>query len=819
MKTKPNLSINLKVGRVTPCAPQLAIRFPNGAHGVTRPTNPRSSWPRCPVAGRGFLLASAIFLAAASICFGQPVITNQPATQATTPGATVTFDIGAKGTAPLAYQWQKNPGNGFSDLADRTNAALVLTNVQPWDACDYRVVVTNLTGARTSAVARLYVMRPALVTTNVVLDNFDDNKLTGWTPGSSGDVKLTETNQQLKVWGYWPGRQTAVDEWCKGWIYRNWNLADGQTLEWRVDLVGMNEHTSAADIEPGYWGTISSYIFLKARDWISIVKLSDGLTVFSWDLVVVKNTNVVLALAMSRMRADLVLTARVLDKDNHNAVLYERRIVDTPEIDRSLTTAEVLALSGDPGPFGPDVKRAPLTSGDSLNLMGVQLTDGTRPAAEVIYDNLELWTSLVPVTRYVDVNSTNPTPPYTTWLAAATNIQDAVDVALAGDEIVVTNGIYATGGRAVGTNLLVNRVAVDKPLTVWSVNGPEFTIIQGYQVPGTTNGDGAIRCVYLTNGASLSGFTLTNGATRGEDGYWVDQDGGGLWCESTTAVVSNCVVTGNSARSAGGGASGGWLNHCTLSGNSADIGGATSGVTLNNCTVTGNSALLGGATFDSALNNCIVYFNTAAAGANYGLWSTLNYCCTAPLPADGVGNITNAPLFADYAGGNLRLQSNSPCINAGRNAYAPGPTDLDGLPRIVSGTVDIGAYEFQGPGSMISYAWLQHYVLPTDGTADATDADADGHTTWQEWRCLTDPTNALSVLRLLSATRAGTNVAVSWQSVPGVNYFLERSTNLWASPPFTLLAPNISGQPGTTSFTDTNAATFTPLFYRVGVGN
>ncbi len=181
------------------------------------------------------------------------------------------------------------------------------------------------------------------------------------------------------------------------------------------------------------------------------------------------------------------------------------------------------------------------------------------------------------------------------------------------------------------------------------------------------------------------------------------------------------------------------------------------------------------------------------------------------MPTNGVGNITNAPLFVDYAGGNLRLQSNSPCINAGLNAYAPGPTDLDGLPRIVSGTVDIGAYEFQGPGSVISYAWLQQYGLPTDGSADSTDPDADGHNTWQEWRCLTDPTNALSVLRLLSASPAGTNVTVSWQSVAGVSYFLERSTNLWASPPFTPLATDIPGQPGTTSFTDTNAASLAPL--------
>ena len=123
-----------------------------------------------------------MFLAIVSSSFGQPLITNQPAPQATAPGTTVTFQVGASSTEPLTYQWQKNQGNGFSDLADRTNAALVLTNVQPWDACDYRVVVTDITGASPSAVARLYVMRTALVTTNVVLVNFDDNQPIGWIP-------------------------------------------------------------------------------------------------------------------------------------------------------------------------------------------------------------------------------------------------------------------------------------------------------------------------------------------------------------------------------------------------------------------------------------------------------------------------------------------------------------------------------------------------------------------------------------------------------------------------------------------------------------
>src|SRR5437667_9292301 len=92
--------------------------------------------------------------------------------------------------------------------------------------------------------------------------------------------------------------------------------------------------------------------------------------------------------------------------------------------------------------------------------------------------------SALAATHYVDQNSANSTPPYTNWPTAATNIQDAVDAAVAGDEIVVTNGTYSGGGRD------YDRAKVDKPLSILSVNGPQFTTIAG----GGTN-----RCVYLTN--------------------------------------------------------------------------------------------------------------------------------------------------------------------------------------------------------------------------------------------------------------------------------------------------------------------------------
>jgi hypothetical protein len=130
---------------------------------------------------------------------------------------------------------------------------------------------------------------------------------------------------------------------------------------------------------------------------------------------------------------------------------------------------------------------------------------------------------------------------------------------------------------------------------------------------------------------------------------------------------------------------------------------------------------------------------------------------------------------------------------------------LDDKLRIVGGTVDIGAYEFQSPISIISYAWLQQYNLPTDGSADFADLDGDGLNNLQEWRCGTDPTNPISALRLLVPVRGATNVTVTWQSVAGVNYFLERSTSLAAPSAFTLVATNIDGQPGMTTYIDRNA--------------
>ena len=424
--------------------------------------------------------------------------------------------------------------------------------------------------------------------------------------------------------------------------------------------------------------------------------------------------------------------------------------------------------------------------------------------------------------HYVSLSSTSPAWPYGSWATAATNIQTAVDAAPSGATILVSNGVYQTGVRTVYG--MSNRVAVTKAVLVQSLNGPAVTSLVGYRMPGTTNGSMAVRCAYLTNGAVLAGFTLTNGATQTSGDAQKQVCGGGVWCESANAVVSNCVIVGNSAANAGGGAYLGTLNNCTLTANSAAIsGGACCGSlagasgTVRNCTLSGNSAFIsGGGAYAAPLTNCIVYYNTAPTGPNQYA-SGLRYCCTTPLPVSGAGNFTNAPLFVDQAGSDLHLQTNSPCINAGSNAYVVGSTDLDGNPRIVGGTVDVGAYECQSPTLLDYYLWLQSYGLPTATSAIYADSDVDGLNNWQEWLAGTNPTNAASVLRLQQTVVLPAGVTLTWKSVTNRAYFVERATNLMPPPAFSLLETNIPGLPDTTSFTDTNSPVSGPAFYRVGV--
>jgi hypothetical protein len=299
---------------------------------------------------------------------------------------------------------------------------------------------------------------------------------------------------------------------------------------------------------------------------------------------------------------------------------------------------------------------------------------------------------------------------------------------------------------------------------------------------------------------------------------WAVQAGGGLYLGRAT----NCVLIGNStsAMGSGGGADWGSLVNCLIFGNSSRyVGGAYGCDWLEGCTIVSNSATwqVGGAGYCSASVNCILYHNSAPQDPNYSASSPLANCCTTPLPSSGAGNLTNPPLFIDLFGGNLRLQSNSPSINAGGLSNVTVVTDLDGRARVKGGAVDMGAYEFLARGLGEFTGWLQQYRLPTDGSADYSDSDGDGMNNWNEWRCGTDPTNPLSNLRLLAVEGLSSGVRLTWSRVANRSYLVQRASGVGQPTAFTTVATNFGSQTDMASFTDTNVSGPGPFFYRVGL--
>jgi hypothetical protein len=283
----------------------------------------------------------------------------------------------------------------------------------------------------------------------------------------------------------------------------------------------------------------------------------------------------------------------------------------------------------------------------------------------------------------------------------------------------------------------------------------------------------------------------------------------GGWGAVYGCELNHCIV-----RNGQRGPSFSTLNNCLLT---ANDNYACYGGVLNNCAVVGNTNGL----YDSKANNCIVYYNDLSGGVNFTDDGELGplvmrNCCTTPDPG-GVGNFTNAPLFVDFATGNLRLQAGSPCINSGNNQFVARNTDLDGNPRIAGGTVDVGAYEVQSPTSILSYAWAQQFGIPVDGSADYADTDGDGMNSYSEWIAGTIPTNAASMLNLISVSNSPPGLMVTWQSVDTRTYFLQRSASLSGQPAFSSIRSNLVGQSGTTTFIDNTATNSARYFYRVGI--
>lgn len=199
--------------------------------------------------------------------------------------------------------------------------------------------------------------------------------------------------------------------------------------------------------------------------------------------------------------------------------------------------------------------------------------------------------------------------PYITWATAATNIQDAIDAADAGELVLVAAGYYAPAAE----------LRVRSNTTVRAVAGAAATIVDAR---------GVHRGAWVSDGAVLDGFTLTNGyaccgAPRSDCGAGARVDG---------ASLLNCVIAGNHATGCGGGVyalQGALVSNCIMTGNSADKGAgvfAESGARVVACTLADNLARVngGGAALETvaALEHSMVRDNLASNhGGGVYLWT------------------------------------------------------------------------------------------------------------------------------------------------------------------------------------------------------
>lgn len=297
-------------------------------------------------------------------------------------------------------------------------------------------------------------------------------------------------------------------------------------------------------------------------------------------------------------------------------------------------------------------------------------------------------TGAVATDRFVDRSNAVPAAPFLSWVAAASNIQDAVDAADPGDTIWVTNGIYDTGYGIVNV-ASTTRVAVTKPLTLRSVNGPDVTTISGDI--GTTH----IRCVYLTNGAELIGFTLRKGAAQILVGPDMEKSGGGVYAEPE-AAVSNCIIVGNYAYGLGGGACGGTFFDTQFISNNANHGGGACSGTFYRCSFSNNSATwYGGGSRAGYLVECRLDHNRAREGGG-AYRATLTNCWLAGNSATNFGGGATLSTLEDCT-----VAGNSCLLVGGGVSYSFFNSSC--LSNNVAATNGGGAYDSTGFCSVLTF--------------------------------------------------------------------------------------------------------------------
>lgn len=273
-------------------------------------------------------------------------------------------------------------------------------------------------------------------------------------------------------------------------------------------------------------------------------------------------------------------------------------------------------------------------------------------------------------------------------------------ISATGAPTTFSGGSFRELQTAAGTTATLSGVSVSGGYEGGILNRGTLTVT-GSSIIGNSNP------MALGGGISnLGSLTITHSKVQGNS---TPGDGGGIENDqNATLVIDNSLVTGNYA----GGEGGGVYNLGT--------------VTLLNSTFSANDAASGGAIYNDAnavsnITNSILYGDEGVEIVNNAFGGGVIYSNYNDIEGSTPGghDISSAPGFTSSSNFALANQS-SPAIDAGLNSAVPAYdfTDLAGNPRIVHGTVDMGAYEFQGPFVTVVTPSLQYVQQPSNVTVN-----------------------------------------------------------------------------------------------------